>query len=79
VSGSSWLSARLAGGCRLGWLVAGGCRAAFETEESNGRLFKAFRLAQSVWWAIIILSRLINFYSLCIFFRTFLWIKNKYT
>jgi hypothetical protein len=52
---------------------------AFETEESNGRLFKAFRLAQSVWWAIIILSRLINFYSLCIFFRTFLWIKNKYT
>jgi hypothetical protein len=63
----------LAVGCRLA-LSAGavGLRVAFETEESNGRLFKAFQLAQSVWRAINIITWFVNFYSLCIFFRTFL-------
>ena len=44
---------------------------AFETDESDGRLFKAFQLAQSVWQAINILSQLVNFNSFCVFLEHF--------
>ena len=48
--------------------LAGG----FEIEETYEGLFKAFRMAQSIWWAIIILSLFINFFSISLFLEHFM-------
>jgi len=64
-----WLAAACGGllllavACCCLLLLAVAC----ETEESKGKLLKAIRLAQSVWWAINIICRFVNFYSLCVF------------